>query len=243
MWQHRIRLAVVLAAPLACPSLGRAQDAVAADTASAEQSVKPGINDRFLDPQLDVSEWLGRFEIESREVYAARQRVLQICHIKPGMTVADIGAGTGFYSRLFAAAVGPQGWVYAVEISPRFLEHINRQAEQDQVRNLTSVLCQQRSVNLPPNSIDLAFVCDTYHHFEYPQLTLASILRALKPGGTLVVIDFERIPGTSREFIMGHVRAGKEVFQQEIVSAGFRFVEEVHVPVFQENYLLRFRKE
>jgi len=208
-----------------------------------EVSVKTGINDGFLDPDLDVSEWLGRFEIESREVYASRERVLDILDIKPGMAVADVGAGTGFYSRLFSSAVGDTGWVYAVEISPRFLEHINRQSQADEVNNVTSVLGTDRSVRLPPNSIDMAFVCDTYHHFEYPQSTLASIHRALKPGGTLVVIDFERIPGKSREFILGHVRAGKEVFKKEIVDASFRFIDDVKVPAFQENYLLRFRKQ
>lgn len=208
-----------------------------------EASMKPGINDRFVDPQLDVSEWLGRFEIESREVYAARQRVLDVLDIKPGMVVADIGAGTGFYSRLFASATGENGWVYAVDISPRFLEHINKQSQDDKVSNISSVLCTDRSVRLAPNSIDVAFICDTYHHFEYPKSTLASIRRALKPGGRLVVIDFERIAGESRKFIIGHVRAGKSVFQQEIVDAGMRFVDEVKIPQFKENYLLRFQKQ
>ena len=107
---------------------------------------------------------------------------------------------------------------------------------------MTSVLCSDRSVHLPPDSIDLAFVCDTYHHFEYPPATLASIRRALKPTGTLVVVDFERIPGKSREFILGHVRAGKEVFTREIVDAGFILMGEVDMPLLEENYLLRFRK-
>ncbi len=239
------RIIAVLA--IALPNCTSGHDVIAQDVISkpsiASANVKPGINDKFLDPELDVSEWLGRFEIESREVYAARQRVLDICDIKPGMTVADIGAGTGFYSRLFASTVGHHGWVYAVDISPRFLEHINRQSEDDKIDNLTSVLCSDRNVSLPRESVDVAFICDTYHHFEHPLATLASIHRALKPGGTLVLIDFERIPGKSREFIIGHVRAGKEVFQSEIVASGFRFVEEIDVPEFQENYLLRFRKE
>ncbi|WP_197441920.1 methyltransferase domain-containing protein [Thalassoglobus polymorphus] len=205
--------------------------------------VPEGINDRFLDANLDVSEWLGRFEIESREVYFAREKVLDACAIKPGDSVADIGAGTGFYSRLFASAVGETGWVYAVDISPRFLEHINRKSQSDKVTNITSVLCTDQSVRLPPNSVDVAFICDTYHHFESPQATMASIHRALKPGGTLVVIDFERIPGKSREFILGHVRAGKEVFQAEIVESGFQFIEELKIPAFKENYLLRFQKK
>ncbi|MFK8113055.1 MAG: class I SAM-dependent methyltransferase, partial [Rubripirellula sp.] len=108
--------------------------------------------------------------------------------------------------------------------------------------NITTVLCSDRSIHLPPNSLDLVFICDTYHHFEHPQSTLESIRRALKPGGQLVVIDFDRIPGESREFILGHVRAGKSVFKSEILEAGLHFVEEVEVPSFKENYLLRFRK-
>lgn len=218
------------------------KDDQAASTAST-QSVKPGINDRFVDPTLDVTEWLGRFEIESREVYSGRDAVLQACGIKAGNSVADIGAGTGFYSRLFASAVGANGWVFAVDISPRFLEHINTKSREDGVTNLTGVLCSDRSINLPPNSIDVAFTCDTYHHFEFPQLTLASIYRALKPGGLFVVIDFDRIPGESRDFIMGHVRADKEVFRSEIVKAGFEFEDEVKIPGFKENYLLRFRRK
>ena len=206
------------------------------------KSVKPGINDRFLDPKLDIKEWLGRFEIESREVFSARESVLQLCEIKPGYRIADIGAGTGFYSRLFAQAAGKEGWVYSVDISAKFLAHINEKVSDENIGNITSVLCTDRSVSLPPNSVDVAFICDTYHHFEYPQATLKSLLQALKPGGMLVVIDFERIPGKSREFILGHVRAGKEVFQGEIIEAGFRFVDEIKVPAFKENYLLRFRK-
>ncbi len=72
--------------------------------------------------------------------------------------------------------------------------------------------------------------------------SLASIYRALKPGGRLVFIDFERIPGKSREFLIGHVRAGKEVFQSEVVSVGFEFTDEIKVDAFEENYLLRFTK-
>lgn len=205
------------------------------------QSVRPGINKRFLDSKLNVAEWLGRFEIESREVFSGRAAVLKACDIEPGFHVADIGAGTGFYSRLFAEAVGDDGKVYAIDISRRFIEHIDRQARKDNVTNVKSILCSDRSTRLPPDSIDLAFVCDTYHHFEYPQSTLRSIREALKPGGTLIVIDFDRIPGKSREFILGHVRAGKDVFRKEIKDSGFEFVEEVEIRGFKENYFLRFR--
>jgi ubiquinone/menaquinone biosynthesis C-methylase UbiE len=218
----------------------RARDYIEKDR--SEQSVRPGINDNFVKADLDISEWLGRFEIESREVFAGQREVVKAAGIRAGSRVADIGAGTGFFTRLFSEVTGADGWVFAVDISPRFIEHINKQAQDDRLSNVTAVLCPENSISLPPESIDIAFICDTYHHFEYPQLTLDSIHRALRPGGTLVVIDFERIPGQSREFILGHVRAGKEVFRGEIESAGFGFLEEVRLEAFKENYFLRFKK-
>ncbi len=149
---------------------------------------------------------------------------------------------TGFYSRLFAKKTGWDGWVYSVDIAPKFLQHIAVRATADGIENLTTVLGTDVSVRLPPESVDLVFICDTYHHFESPQQSLSSIYRALKPGGRLVLIDFNRIPGVSREFLIGHVRAGKEVFQAEVIAAGFEFTDEVNVEGFEENYLLRFKK-
>jgi SAM-dependent methyltransferase len=212
----------------ATQSAGKVDESTKQDVENqAETSVRPGINEKFLNKDLDVSEWLGRFEIESREVYAQRESVLRECAITPGSAVADVGAGTGFYS---------------VDIAPRFLRHISEQSRKDGVRNLKTILCSDRSVRLPVNSVDLVFVCDVYHHFEYPRSTLNSIHDALRDGGTFIVIDFERIPGKSREFILNHVRAGKTDFRAEIEAAGFVFEKEVAVSGFDENYLLRFRK-
>lgn len=205
-------------------------------------TVPSGINDRFKDPELNVDEWLERFEVESREVYGARVDVLKACEITPGDRIADVGAGTGFYSRLFAKTTGWEGWVYSVDIAPKFLQHIAKRSTEEGIENLTTVLGTDVSIRLPPNSVDLVFICDTYHHFEKPELSLASIYRALKPGGRLVLIDFERIPGKTREFLLGHVRAGKDVFREEVISAGFVFVDEVSVDLFEENYMLRFAK-
>lgn len=224
-------------------AVGTAHSQEAAVEPPPEQNVVPeGINDRFKDPELDVDEWLDRFEVESREVYAARTAVMAACEITPGERVADVGAGTGFYSRLFARRTGAAGWVFSVDIAPRFLQHIAARATADGLQNLTPVLGTDVSTRLPPESVDLVFICDTYHHFEQPTQTMASIYRALKPGGRLVVIDFERIPGVSREFILGHVRAGKETFKKEIEASGFRFRDELDLEGLEENYLLRFVK-
>jgi SAM-dependent methyltransferase len=209
---------------------------------SRKQSVKPGINQEFLRPELRVEEWIGRFETESREVFTAREAIVAAAGLEEGMRVADVGAGTGLFTRLFSDRVGAGGWVFAVDISPKFAEHLARVADASKLANITPVLCADDSVLLPPESVDLVFVCDTYHHFEYPDATLASIRRALKPGGRLVVLDFERIEGVSREWTLDHVRAGKETFRAEIEAAGFEFAGETDVEGLEENYFLMFRK-
>lgn len=201
-----------------------------------------GINDRFLDPDLDATDFVNRFERDGREAYAARDAILQATGVRPGMRVADIGAGTGLFTVLFANEVGEQGWVYAVDISPKFVEHIANRAQDAGLENITPVLCDQDSANLPPRSIDLAFVCDTYHHFEFPAATVGSIYRALRPGGKLVIVDFVRDEETSSEWILGHVRAGQDVFTSEILAVGFEPPEQPTVEGLVENYLLVFLK-
>src|SRR6476646_4416611 len=105
-------------------ALGLLLFAAAALAVAQEKSVKPGINDPFKDP--DVTGFREKFEGESREVYAKREKVVAACGAKPGMVVADVGAGTGLFTRLLATAVGPDGQVYAVDIAPKFLEHVRK---------------------------------------------------------------------------------------------------------------------
>ena len=91
---------------------------------SGEMSVRPGINKAFLDGELDVHRFVEMFEGESREVFASRARIVDALALSPGSHVADIGAGTGAFLPVFDRAVGPEGRVYAVDISPKFLEHL-----------------------------------------------------------------------------------------------------------------------
>jgi ubiquinone/menaquinone biosynthesis C-methylase UbiE len=205
-----------------------------------EASVRPGINTEYLKPDLNVSQWVERFEREGREIYTDRLKIVQTARIKPGWTVADIGAGTGLFTPLLAEAVGPRGKVLAVDIVPKFLEHIQQRATAAGLNNVQTILCTEKSVELPPNSVDLAFICDVYHHFEYPHSSVASLWTALKPGGEIYLIDFKRIPGQSSDWILNHVRAGQEVVTAEIESAGFKKVAEYDL--LKENYVLRFRK-
>ncbi|TAH39605.1 MAG: class I SAM-dependent methyltransferase [Planctomycetota bacterium] len=205
-----------------------------------EASVRPGINDPYQG-EVQVEEWMERFEGEDRELYARRLDILEALRLRPGMVVADVGAGTGLFTLLMAGRVGEQGRVYAVDIVPEFLALIGERAQAAGLRNVVPVPGTERSIELAPGCADLAFLCDTYHHFEYPRSMLDSIRMALRPGGELVVVDFKRIPNVSGEWVMDHVRAGEEVVTQEIRSAGFVLVE--RVDLLDSNYFLRFRKD
>lgn len=209
------------------------------EASAQEKSVKPGINDAFRNP--NVKEWVEKFEGESRETFEKRKEVVEACQIKPGQVVADIGAGTGLYTRLFAKEVDAKGRVFAVDISQKFLDHIDKSCQSLQIKNVKTILGKDTSPELPENSIDMAFICDTYHHFEFPYKMMASIHQAMKPKGRLVIIDFIKVPGQSREWVLGHVRAGQDVVEQEIIKSGFRKVNEVKT-LFKENYFVVFEK-
>lgn len=206
--------------------------------AAQDKSVRPGINKPFENP--DVPDYVGKFETESREIFAQRKEIVSACNLKEGMTVADIGAGTGLFTRLFAKQVGAKGKVYAVDIAPRFIEHIEKTCKEADIKNVTGVVGTADSVRLPAKSVDVVFICDTYHHFEFPFRTMASIHEALRPGGRVIVIDFHRIEGKSREWVLNHVRAGQEVVVKEIESCGFKKTAEKKL--LKENYFVVFEK-
>ena len=212
---------------------------VASPILAQEESVNPGINKSFENP--DVEKFVERFEREGRDAFDHREEIIEAMQLKPGMAVADIGAGTGLFTRLFGKEVTEEGTVYAVDIAEAFVKHVELSAEEAGLENVIGVVCDADSVKLPPESIDLAFICDTYHHFEFPAKTMQSIHRALKPGGQIVLIDFHRIEGVSREWTLNHVRAGKEVFVEEITRAGFRVVEE-KPDMLDESYYVLFEK-
>lgn len=204
-----------------------------------EKSVRPGINDTFKNP--NVKDFVERFEIESREVFLKREEILGACGLKGGETLADIGSGTGLFTRLFSKAVGSQGRVIAVDISQNFLDHIQKTSRELELRNIDTLLCTADSTELQSESIDVAYICDTYHHFEFPTKTMTSLFRALRPGGRVVLIDFKRIQGESSEWTMSHVRAGQEVFEKEILDVGFKKLDE-NKEILKENYFIVFQK-
>ena len=203
-----------------------------------EQNVNPGINKPMVNPDYEI--WLQRFERPGREVFDLREIIVKAANIQPGMDIADIGAGTGFYTRLFASAVGAEGKVYAVDIAGNFIDEIVNRAEAAGMNNVIGIVNSPKETGLTAGSIDLAFVCDTYHHFEYPRTMLRSIFHALRQGGSLIVIDFRKIKGISSNWVMSHTRANKETVIREIESEGFVLTEDQDF--MKTNFYLRFRR-
>ncbi|QKT04452.1 methyltransferase domain-containing protein [Ectothiorhodospiraceae bacterium 2226] len=229
-----LRISLVLVLSLLLMPAG----AVAESPGLAPTGADPAINRPYLDP--DFEQWKGRFERPGREVYDHRERILEALALESGAAVADVGAGTGLFTLLFAEAVGEEGRVYAVDISRTFVDNIERRAAAAGHENVIGIIGEQAGVGLDAESVDLVFTSDTYHHFEQPEAMVRAIHAALRPGGEFVLIDFERIEGHSSRWILEHVRAGKETVIEEVEAEGFRLIGEEDF--LNENYFLRFEK-
>lgn len=218
-------------------ALSRAQ--TTGQSVSPQSKTDPKINDAFKKP--DVKAYVKKFESEEREPYARRHEIVAALELKPGMVVADIGAGTGLFTRLMAEKVETSGKVYAVNIT-EFLAHIAADAKKNKRTQVVTVRGSQQTTNLPKASVDVAFMSDVYHHLERPESVLASLREAIKPGGRLIVVEFDRVEGKSDAFVLKHVRAGRNVFIKEIESAGFKRTPSPKAPVLKENFFVAFER-
>lgn len=233
--KQSVATALVMGLVVALPAPGQ-------DTKAPPKGSKPpkGINKSFEHP--DVEKYLKKFETEDREVYAKRHEIVDAIGLAEGMNVADVGAGTGIFTRLFAEKVGPAGKVFAVDIAPEFLEHIAVESKKRGHSQVRTVKADQKSTHLPEDSMDVVFLCEVYHHLENPSLSLKSIREALKPSGRLVIVELDRQNGKRRDFLRKHVRANKDEFLKEIRLAGFIPTELKAPPELEENFIAAFIK-
>jgi ubiquinone/menaquinone biosynthesis C-methylase UbiE len=163
-------------------------------------------------------------------------RIVEALRIQPGMTVADLGAGTGVLLPFLSQAAGPHGKVYAQEIFEEFLGHARAFAAREGLKNVEFVLGTEKDARLPAGSTDIAVTVDAYHHFDYPAELLATLRQALKPGGRFAIVDYYKRPGAMgdgprRDFAVEHVRLDIDDVIKEVTSNGFRLLESrEHVP-------------
>lgn len=194
------------------------------------------VSGRVLAPVMGVggAGWLERPERESEE---APSKALAALDLKPGMVVADIGAGSGYYTSRLSELVGATGRVYATDIQPGMIELLTRRIQAEGLANVTPVLGRMDEPTLPPGSIDLAIMVDVYHELQSPQLFLRRLREVFKPGGRLVLFEFRKedhqIP-----ILQVHKMSVAEV-KMELEAEGFMLDKVIDVLPWQHIIVLR----
>ena len=189
-------------------------------------------------PPQDTSRYIEALQAHSRDAWQDPQKVMATLALKPGERVADLGAGPGYFTLRFARAVGPTGKVYAVDISREMLDYLGKQAQADHLTNVQPVLADAHNPNLPPASVDMIFICDTLHHISGRTQYYPLLIRALKPGGLLVNVDFYK-----RSLPVGppvQMKISKAEMIREAEAAGFHLVRQYDFLRYQ--YFLVFKR-
>jgi len=172
--------AALLVAALGWPGLAFAQQAAPRDPAAMHAL------------HGDTRAYIAMLDDPGRDAWQKPHEVIQALALRPGEVVADVGSGSGYFTLRFAAHVGEQGRVYAVDIDAELLRHLNRRLHDAGVRNVSTVLAEPGDPLLPDASLDRVVIVDTWHHIEDRKAYLAKLARALRAGGQLVMIDFKK---------------------------------------------------
>ena len=196
------------------------------------------VSGRVFAPVMGVggAGWLERPERESEE---APSKALAALDLKPGMTVADIGAGSGYYSSRMAKLVGPTGRVYATDIQPGMIELLNRRIKSEGLTNVTTVLGAMDDPRLPLKAIDLAIMVDVYHEVQEPQIFLQRLKETFKPGGRLVLLEFRK-EDPQVPILEVHKMSVAEV-KQETEAEGFVLDQVIETLPWQHIIVLRVK--
>jgi SAM-dependent methyltransferase len=195
------------------------------------------VSGRMIAPVMGAAgaDWLVRPE---RQLEENPELAIKLLNFKPGMMVADIGAGVGYYSLKIAKLVAPSGKVFATDVQPEMLRLLRKRLERSNVGNVVPVLSSATETGLAPNSIDLALLVDVYHEFANPQAMLRSIRQALKPDGRLVLLEFRQEDPSVP--IREEHKMSVATVRQELEPEGF--VLEKLLPDLPWQHLLIFRK-
>ncbi|HEY9831009.1 MAG TPA: class I SAM-dependent methyltransferase [Stenomitos sp.] len=178
--------------------------------------------------------WLER---PSREMTEQPQQVVDALNLKPTDVVADIGAGTGYFSFRISPLV-PQGKVLAVDIQPEMVDIMNFLKQENQITNVESILGHVTNPNLPQETVDLALMVDAYHEFEYPKEMMEGIVRSLKPGGRVVLVEYRR--ENPLILIKALHKMTQKQARKEMNAVGLQWLEtknflpQQHVMIFQK---------
>jgi ubiquinone/menaquinone biosynthesis C-methylase UbiE len=196
------------------------------------------VSGRIFAPVMGVggAGWLERPEREDEE---APSKALDALDLKPGMTVADIGAGSGYYASRIAKRIGPSGRVYATDIQQGMIDILERRIKNEGLTNITTILGGMDDPRLPPASIDLAIMVDVYHELQQPQLFLQRLKPAFKADGRLVLLEFRK-EDPKVPILEVHKMSVAEV-RQEMEAEGFAIDKVIDVLPWQHVIVLRVK--
>jgi arsenite methyltransferase len=172
----------------------------------------------------DPKAYMKALEDPKRDEYQKPHEVLTALNIKPGEVIADIGAGTGYFTFRLAHFVGAKGKVYAVDVSPDMIRHINRRIRETNAANVVSILAEPDDPLLADRSVNRIFICDVWHHVENQTKYLSLMKKILKPGGEVVMIDFHK-----KELPVGppmQMKVAREDLIKQMEANGFRLAKE-----------------
>lgn len=189
---------------------------------ASDDAAPKTFNGRLIAPAMSY-QGAGWLERPDREATEQPEKVLDALKIAPGSTVADIGAGTGYFSLRLAKRVSPQGRVLATDIQPQMLALLDENRRAAGIRNIEPILCTPTDAKLPEGQLDLALMVDVYHELAYPEETMAQVRRALKPDGRLVLVEY-RGEDASVPIKPEHKMTLAQV-RSEIEPMGFRLQE------------------
>ncbi len=215
-----MRIFLLLGLLVFLPLLALAQEPPAAESPLVVEE-KPSRTPANIMTYLGAA-WLERPERDAEE---RPDEVVAAMELKPGMAVADIGVGTGYFARRIAKQVGPTGIVYGVDVQPEMLELLKDYSSRDGVADIIKpILGGDRFTHLPEASVDWVLLVDTYHEFQHPEAMLADILRALKPGGKVALLEY-RLDGDTAKHIKAEHRMSVKQVLAEWNPAGFELVD------------------
>jgi len=185
----------------------------------------------------DVEFWTGVFDDPSRSEWQKPDELVRALSIVPGMRIADIGAGTGYFSRPLSVAAGESGTVFAVEVEPNLVAHLRDRADKGNTRNVVPVLASADNPRLPAGMVDLVLFVDTYHHIDGRARYLEMLKRCLTRDGRVAIVEWKPGPlpvGPKEE----EHKLPREKLVAELASAGFDLVSSPDILPYQ--YLLIF---
>ncbi|MBN2327728.1 MAG: methyltransferase domain-containing protein [Candidatus Omnitrophica bacterium] len=180
------------------------------------------------------------FENDSRSQWQKVDQVIQAIGLEEGDSIADIGGGSGYFSRPFARAVGPMGVVYCCDIATNLLEYLQKRAREENLFNIVTVYAALDRPMLPLQSLDHIFFCNTNHHLENRVDYYKGLHSILKPGGRLIVVDWKK-EGKKTGPPPGHCVA-QEIVIQEMKLAGWKLQRQVK-DILENQYFLIFIPE